>query len=192
MGGCKIGAGPARSRLQHAGGQHAAARKTVVALFAIIGVITSVQQLRGQSATPLQGATLDHVGIVTKDVDKTVRMFEETFGITIPTAKETGPILLPGDAPGTAKHKVKFTRAQIGNFTVELIEPTAGAGPHREHLDKFGQGMHHIAFKVQDTQKVVTYLQGKGGKMTMLNLYVDMKEQLGFTPEVFGPPRPAQ
>ena len=165
---------------------------TVVVMFAIIGVIASIQHLRGQDATPLAGATLDHVGIVTRDVDKTVKMFEQTFGITVPAAKETGPLLLPGEKPGTAQYKLKFTRAQIGNLTVELLQPTVGTGPHKDHLDKFGPGMHHVAFKVQDPPAVLKYLQGRGGKLTLPNLYVDMKDDLGFTLEVAGPPRPAQ
>lgn len=166
--------------------------KSVVVMFAAIGVIASIQQLRGQGGTPLNGVTLDHIGLVTKDVDKTVKIFEQAFGITVPAAKPTGPLLLPGEAPGTAQYRVKFTRAQIGALTIELIEPLAGTGPHRDHLDKYGQGMHHIAFFVKDAPGVLTYLQGMGGKLTLPNLYVDMKDQLGFTFEVTAPPRPAK
>jgi methylmalonyl-CoA/ethylmalonyl-CoA epimerase len=166
--------------------------KTVVAMFAVIGVIASIQQLRGQAATPLDGATLDHIGIVTRDVDKTVKLMEETFGITIPAAKVTGPILLPGEAPGTAQYKVKFTRAQIGKLTIEMIEPAGGTGPHKDHLDKFGQGMHHIAFFVKDPQGTLKFLTNRGGKLTMNNLYADLKDQLGFTLEVAAMPKPAQ
>jgi catechol 2,3-dioxygenase-like lactoylglutathione lyase family enzyme len=165
------------------------AGRTLVMLFAVIGVFASIQQLRGQSATPLAGASLDHIGIVTRDVDRTVKLFEQAFGITVPPAKVAGPILLPGEAPGSAQYKVKFTRAQIGALTIELIEPAGGTGPHQAHLDQYGQGLHHLAFFVKDPQGTLTFLTGMGGRLTMNNLYADMKDQLGFTVEVTAMPK---
>ena len=165
------------------------AGKSIVAVFAMIGVMATVQQLRSQGSAPLQGATLAHIGIVARDVDKTVKMFETVFGITVPAAKEVGPIPLPGDAAGAAKYKVRFTVAQVGNLSIEIIEPTVGMGPHKDHLDRFGQGLQHIAFTVQDAPGVIKALQGMGGKLTMSN-YVDMKDTMGFVFEISGPPRP--
>lgn len=163
--------------------------KSIVAMFAIIGVFASIQQLRGQDVSPLAGATLAHIGIVTKDVDKTVRMFETTFGITVPAAVEVGPIPLPGDAPGGAKYKVRFTTARVGDVNIELIQPTVGEGPHKDHLDRFGTGLQHIAFTVKDPAAAIKSVQGMGGKLTMNN-YVDMKDTMGFVFEISGPPRP--
>jgi methylmalonyl-CoA/ethylmalonyl-CoA epimerase len=166
--------------------------RALLVTFAAIGVIASIQHLRAQSSTPLDGASLDHIGIVTRDVDQTVKLFEQAFGITVPAAKVAGPILLPGEAPGTAQYKVKFTRAQIGRLTIELIEPAGGTGPHKEHLDKYGQGLHHIAFFVKDPPGTLKFLTGMGGRLTMNNLYADLKDQLGFTLEVTAMPKVAQ
>ena len=165
--------------------------KSILAVFAIIGVIASIQQLRGQSATPLEGATISHVGIIVNDIDKTVRLFEEVFGIMVPKAREVGPLTFPTDVPGSANSRVKYTMAKVENLTIELIQPISGPGPHRDHLDKFGQGLQHIAFSVKDPQGAIRYLQSKGGKRTMSS-YVDLKDQLGFTAEITGMPRSAQ
>lgn len=60
--------------------------RSVVVMFAFIGVIATVQQLRGQAAAPLQGANFTHIGIVTKDITKTAQMFadvKDPLGFTI-------------------------------------------------------------------------------------------------------------
>lgn len=165
--------------------------KAIVAGFALIGVVSSVQYLRGQSTTPLQNATVVHIGIMVNDIEKTSRMFQEAFGVTVPTAREVGPLpLLPG-TPDAASSKVKFVQFKIGDVTMEMIQPVAGPGPHRDHIDKFGQGLQHLAFTVQDPKSTIQYLVARGGKQTMSN-YVDLKDTFGFTAEIMGPPRPPQ
>ena len=162
--------------------------KSLVAIFAMIGIMVSVQHLRGQSTSPLDEAIPVHIGIMVNDIDATTKLFGEVFGVEIPPAREVGPLPLPADTPGAADSRVKFAGGiKIGNLEVEFIEPTRGPGPHRDHIDAFGQGLQHIAFQVKDPDAVKAYLLERGGKLTMAN-YVDMKDQLGFTVEILGMP----
>jgi catechol 2,3-dioxygenase-like lactoylglutathione lyase family enzyme len=159
-------------------------------MFAVVGVVASIQQLRGQSASPLAGATVAHVGIVVKDLDKAVRLIEQTFGVTVPPARlaPIGRLIVPADEPGGVESRVKFTAVQIGGISLEMIEPVSGHGPHADHLAKFGQGLQHVAFTVRDPTAAIDHLKAMGGKQTMSN-YVDLKDLLGFTAEISGPPR---
>ncbi|MBM3779000.1 MAG: hypothetical protein FJW23_12345 [Acidimicrobiia bacterium] len=162
--------------------------KAIVTVFAVIGVVSSVQHLRGQSAAPLQSATLTHIGIMVNDMEKTSRIFQEVFGVTVPAAREVGPLpLLPG-TPNAEASKVRFVQFKVGDTTMELIQPVAGPGPHRDHIDKFGQGLQHLAFAVPDPKAAIQALVDRGGKHTMSS-YVDLKDSLGFTAEISGPPR---
>ena len=162
--------------------------KSLVVIFAMIGIMASVQHLRSQSTSPLDEAIPVHIGIMVNDIDATTKLFGEVFGIEIPPAREVGPLPLPADTPGAADSRVKFAGGiKVGNLEVEFIEPTRGPGPHRDHIDAFGQGLQHIAFQVKDPDAVKAYLLERGGTLTMAN-YVDMKDQLGFTVEILGMP----
>lgn len=161
--------------------------KTVVVMFAVLGVVLSVKELRAQAAAPLSGFALAHIGIIVTDVNKMIPLYEEAFGIKIPPATEYGPLSVPPGTPGAATSKVRMAQFKIGDTVFELLQPLSGPGPHRDHLDKVGQGLQHIAFKVNDPTAAVKYLLTRGGKRT-LRPYVDMKDQLGFTAEIVDAP----
>ena len=157
--------------------------KGIVVIFAVIGLIASVQRLRGQSATPMAGFAVTHVGIIVRDMDKTIQYFEEIFGIDVPAPTEFGPLSLPADVPGREQSRVKIVQFKLGDLSIELLQPLRGPGPHRDHLEKFGQGLHHIAFSVKNLESTIGFLLSKGGKRTLRG-YADLKEQLGFTVEL--------
>src|SRR5690606_17879942 len=75
-----------------------------------------------------------------------------------------------------------------GQMQIELIEPDALPSVWRNHLDKKGEGVHHIAFKVADTDETVRRLDAKGIPVVQQGLYsrrdgiytyVDSTPQLG-------------
>ena len=55
--------------------------KSLVVIFAMIGIMASVQHLRGQSTSPLDEAIPVHIGIMVNDIDATTKLFGEVFGI---------------------------------------------------------------------------------------------------------------
>ena len=53
------------------------------------------------------------------------------------------------------------------NFKVEINQPDSKSGPIYEHLQKFGPGMHRVAFAVKDVlDEKRAALEQKGGKWT--------------------------
>ena len=162
-----------------------AGAKTIVVAFALIGVTSSMRAVRGQSDSPLDGVSIAHIGIIVHDIDATSRIFEEIFGVDVPMVMEYGPLRFHTTVPGSDESLVKVVHFTLGELTLELIEPVRGPGPHQDHLDRFGQGLQHIAFDGVGGRELETirFLEGKGGKRTMVN-YVDLKDVLGFTAEV--------
>ncbi len=156
--------------------------KAIVMMFAVIGVAASVERLVGQGASAMAPVRPHHVGVIVKDVDATAKRFEEVFGITVPPAKASSYTQWATDA-GPVQWRVKLTSFTLGNLTVELVEPLDSAGPHRAHLDRFGQGLHHIGFAVPDRAAGFGFLTAQGGTQTSPT-YVDMKELLGMTVEL--------
>ena len=168
--------------------------RNIVLLFALIGVTASVQQLTGQNGAPLADSNFTHIGIVTKDIDKTMQMFVQAYGIPPPTTVRVydnngrGMPFPPGVA-GNKDAKAKLVQFSVGNARIELIEPMGGPTAWSEHLEKYGQSVHHLAFGAKYSTAArrglqmigVKWVMGEGGNSFA---YVDMKEQLGYTIEV--------
>ena len=50
----------------------------------------------------------------------------------------------------------------VGESRIELLEPTDAEGPIAKHLEKRGEGIHHLAFEVSDIQGMLKALKEKG------------------------------
>jgi catechol 2,3-dioxygenase-like lactoylglutathione lyase family enzyme len=161
--------------------------KGVIVVFAIIGVVLSIRELAGQTPAPLAGFTVNHIGIIVSDIDKTIALYEEAFGIKIPPPQVASPLSVPPGTPNAANSKSRFVQFKVGDTAFELLQPISGPGPHDDHLRRFGQGLQHIAIKVDDPAGAIKYLLSKGGTRTLRG-YVDSKEQLGFSAEIAGAP----
>jgi len=168
--------------------------RAIVILFACVGVIVTAQQLAGQTAAPLADSTFTHIGIVTPDITKTLKMFADVYGITPPTNvriydNNGKGLSFPPGVDGNKDARAKLVQFTVGNARIELIEPMGGPTAWSEHLAKYGQSVHHLAFAAKDSSGALQGLQMVGGKWVMGEggnafAYVDMKEQLGYTIEV--------
>jgi methylmalonyl-CoA/ethylmalonyl-CoA epimerase len=104
------------------------------------------------------------VGLVVKDSEATARRYWEEFGI--------GPwrfyTLDPSNTPGMTfrgkpvKHAFRAALARLGEVALELIEPLDGASVYAEHLAAHGEGLHHLAFAVDDYDQAREYLTSHG------------------------------
>ncbi len=127
-------------------------------------------------ATPaLKPETLCQVGFVVHDIEAMAKKYSEAFGLPKPEI-----IQLPGydkakttlnGKPSEATAKLAFFRT--GQLVVELIEPDDKPSVWREHLDKHGQGVHHIAFRIDDTKTSESALAEHGLKVEKQGLYAD-------------------
>ena len=104
------------------------------------------------------------VGLIVRDVEKSAQAYSQVFGLPQPETIVT-------DAPAVARatYKGKPTNAQaklaffdMGQVSLELIEPLGGPSTWQEFLDEKGEGVHHIAFTVQSTDDAVAFLGEKG------------------------------
>ncbi len=133
------------------------------------------------------------VGLIVRDIERSAEAYSRVFGIPVP------PVIVTDEAkiartmyrgePTEARAKLAFF--QMGQVSIELIEPIGGPSTWQEFLDAKGEGVHHIAFIIQGTDKVVAYLEGEGinvvqqGKYTGgMYTYVDSEPALGVVLEL--------
>ena len=95
-------------------------------------------------------APLDHVGIAVKDATAFAAMFRALFGLTT-------------DAPEViGMHQLRFVDA--GGATLELVEALNGDAPVAKFLDKRGEALHHLCFRVTDIDATMAALKSQGIK----------------------------
>lgn len=93
---------------------------------------------------------IDHIGIVVRDLDEALGFYRETFGMN------------PGPVEELPDQGVKATLIELGETRLELIQPTRPGTATARFLESRGEGLHHIAFRVEDIQGKLEVLKGKG------------------------------
>ena len=92
---------------------------------------------------------IDHIGIAVKNLESVITTLEKAFGIQ------------PSFEENVADQKVRIAGFKIGNSVIEYLEPTSPDSPLSKFLDKRGNGLHHIAFRVKNLDKMLDVLKRK-------------------------------
>jgi len=127
------------------------------------------------STTPFGNNIVCQVGLLVNDIEAAARRYCEVFGMEMPPIIET-----PGYAiskttyhgePCDATAKLAFF--SMGQVQIELIEPDSQSSVWRDYLNAHGEGVHHIAFQVEDTDRTVEHLKEHGVNVLQQGLYSD-------------------
>ncbi len=81
---------------------------------------------------------IEHIGIAVKDLDTSIKYYEEVLGLSCYAVEEV------------KDQKVKTAFFKVGQTKLELLESTDPSGPIGKFIDKKGEGVHHIAFAVNN------------------------------------------
>ncbi len=117
-----------------------------------------------QTTSGLDTMTVTQIGIVVRDIAKTARAYADLFGVAVPPvvitdSYEQAHTQYRGQ-PSAAQAKLCFFN--LGQVSLELIEPLGQASTWQEFLDMHGEGVHHIAFHVKGMDDRLAYLAGQG------------------------------
>jgi len=93
---------------------------------------------------------LDHIGVAVKDLDQAMRLYKEVFGIE------------PGLVYESSHTEAKIAFFPIGDMRVELIQPVNPESTMGKFLEKRGEGIHHIAYKVKNVDGSLSHVEAKG------------------------------
>ena len=96
---------------------------------------------------------IDHIGIAVKNLDETLNFYENVLGL-----KSEGTEVVE-------EQKVRVAFLPIGDTEVELLESTDEEGPIARYIAKNGQGVQHIAYRVDNIEKAIAEMKEKGIRM---------------------------
>ncbi len=145
------------------------------------------------NSAPLASPALCQVGIIVKDIEKSVKAYSQLFGVPEPPISltdgyEQAQTTYHGQ-PSQALAKLAFF--DLGQVSIELIEPVGEPSTWKEHLDARGESVHHLAFFVKGTDGVVRKLEAQGIPLIQqghytggMYTYLDSVRQLGVTLEL--------
>jgi catechol 2,3-dioxygenase-like lactoylglutathione lyase family enzyme len=147
----------------------------------------------------LNDGVLDHIGIVVEDLDVALAHYADlgprSEWLVLPPRTEDSPGRSRyRGGPGQYSSRIAFGP---GHPKVELIEPVAGPSLYFEHLDRFGHGLHHVAYLVPnliDITKamssagypVVQSVTGYGPERDEGHAFFDTVSDLGYHLEAVG------
>jgi methylmalonyl-CoA/ethylmalonyl-CoA epimerase len=97
--------------------------------------------------------SLNHIGIAVRSIDEQRAFYESALGLEFEGFE---------DVP-SQKVRVAFFRA--GNVRIELLEPTEPESTVAKFIEKRGEGLHHLAYTVEDLQTRIDELKQSGLKM---------------------------
>ncbi|TET42747.1 MAG: methylmalonyl-CoA epimerase [Dehalococcoidia bacterium] len=93
---------------------------------------------------------VDHIGILVGNLDEAIKLYEDCFGAEVDRI-ETVP-----------EQGVKTAILSLGQgANLELLEPLPGSNMAKV-LEKRGEGLHHITFDVDNVDKELSRLSGRG------------------------------
>ncbi len=81
---------------------------------------------------------IDHVAIAVRDLDAAIAFHERAFGATV-DHRET-----------IDREGVEEAMLQIGDSYIQLVTATRPDSPVGKFLDKHGEGLHHVGYRVDD------------------------------------------
>ena len=95
-----------------------------------------------------------HVSVIVKDMDKATEYFNKLgVGLFPPTIGPEGVPLTAQSLRGQQSHfamDLRYAESGFGGLRFELVEPLEGESIYQEFLDEKGEGIHHVAFMVED------------------------------------------
>lgn len=96
---------------------------------------------------------IDHLGIAVKSIEDGKNFWTDILGLSL-AGTET-----------VEAQKVTTAFLPVGESEVELLESTSPDGPIAKYLEKKGEGIQHIAFRVDDIEAALAELKEKGVRL---------------------------
>lgn len=93
---------------------------------------------------------IEHIAIAVKSLAQSIPLYEKLLGTACYKKEEV------------ASEKVNTAFFQIGESKIELLESSDENGVISRFIDKKGEGIHHIAFAVDNIQDEITRLKKEG------------------------------
>jgi len=92
---------------------------------------------------------INHIGIAVNSLEASIPFYRDQLGMELEGSEVV------------EDQKVKVAFLVVGESRIELLEPTCDESPVAKYLEKKGEGIHHIAYEVEDVAKALEEMKEK-------------------------------
>ena len=93
---------------------------------------------------------ISHIGIAVNSIEEAARLYTDVLGLKI------------SDIEVIEDRKAKIAMIPVGESNIELVEPTDPEGAIAKHIEREGEGLHHIALEVSNIEEALETLKKQG------------------------------
>jgi methylmalonyl-CoA/ethylmalonyl-CoA epimerase len=101
----------------------------------------------------MKPTAIDHIGIAVASIEESLKFWEMALGIKCTGIEEV------------AEQKVKTAFLPLGDTEVELLEATDPESPVAKFIEKKGEGIHHLAIRVENLEEALEEMKALGLKL---------------------------
>lgn len=93
---------------------------------------------------------MDHVALAVRDLDESLASFHDIWGLEEATRERV------------EEQGVEEAMLTLGGCSLQLVAPAGEDSRLMRYLERRGEGLHHIAFRVDDIESALQHLREKG------------------------------
>ena len=96
---------------------------------------------------------IDHVGIAVRDLDAAVAWYEQMFGATVYHRERI-------ESDGVDEALIK-----VADSYIQLLQPYTDTSPLAKYMERNGEGLHHVGYRVADCGEVLEDVKAQGARV---------------------------
>ncbi len=96
---------------------------------------------------------IDHVGIAVRDLDATIAWYEQMFGATVAHRERI-------ESDGVDEALIT-----VADSYIQLLTPYTDSSPLAKYMEKNGEGIHHIGYRVDSCDEVLEHVKAEGARV---------------------------
>ena len=96
---------------------------------------------------------IDHVGIAVHDLDATVAWYEQMFGAEVAHRERI-------ESDGVEEALIK-----VADSYIQLLTPYTDTSPLAKYMERNGEGLHHVGYRVADCGEVLEDVKAQGARV---------------------------
>ncbi len=104
---------------------------------------------------------ISHIGIAVRSIDEQMQYYRDSLGLEFDGIENV------------EDQKVKVAFFKVGEVRIELLEPTSEDSPVAKFIEKKGEGIHHLAYGVENISEAIKKIEQADIKM------IDKKPRIG-------------
>ena len=96
---------------------------------------------------------VDHIGVAVSNLEEALKVYTDVLGLKLHGTEVV------------EEQKVRVAFMPVGDTEIELLESTDPEGPIAKFIEKRGEGIQHIAFRVDDIEEALEQMRQQGVRL---------------------------